>query len=120
MRVEQHGHGLVAARRQGVVGCAGAAALSCRGVHNRRDTRAGPGFTDDPADVRAPPRRQVYSIGDNPAVAIDQSAVGQRVSVRRRVEGGLTDVLGHLLDVTDDRLDVLSPRRGAGAAGRPT
>ena len=33
--------------------------------------------------------------------------VGQRVSVRRRVEGGLTDVLGHLLDVTDDHLDVL-------------
>ena len=40
-------------------------------------------------------------------MAIDQSAVGQRVSVRRRVEGGLTDVLGHLLDVTDDHLDVL-------------
>ena len=34
--------------------------------------------------------------------------VGARVSVRRRVEGGLTDVLGHLLDVTDDRLDVLA------------
>ena len=33
--------------------------------------------------------------------------VGQRVSVRRRVEGGLTDVLGHLLDVTGDHLDVL-------------
>ena len=40
-------------------------------------------------------------------MAIDQSAVGQRVSVRRRVEGGLTDVLGHLLDVTDEHLDVL-------------
>jgi GNAT superfamily N-acetyltransferase len=50
----------------------------------------------------------VYSIGDNSAVAIDQSAVGQRVSVRRRVEGGLTDVLGHLLDVTDDHLEVLT------------
>ena len=50
----------------------------------------------------------MYSIGDNSAVAIDQSAVGQRVSVRRRVEGGLTDVLGHLLDVTDDHLDVLT------------
>lgn len=34
--------------------------------------------------------------------------VGRRVSVRRRVEGGLTDVLGHLLDVADDHLDVLS------------
>jgi N-acetylglutamate synthase len=34
--------------------------------------------------------------------------LGQRVSVRRRVEGGLTDVLGHLLDVTDDHLDVLA------------
>jgi ribosomal protein S18 acetylase RimI-like enzyme len=34
--------------------------------------------------------------------------VGRRVSVRRRVEGGLTDVLGHLLDVTDDHLDVLA------------
>lgn len=34
--------------------------------------------------------------------------MGQRVSVRRRVEGGLTDVLGHLLDVTDDHLHVLT------------
>ena len=34
--------------------------------------------------------------------------LGRRVSVRRRVEGGLTDVLGHLLDVTDDHLDVLA------------
>ena len=37
----------------------------------------------------------MYSIGDNSAVAIDQSAVGQRVSVRRRVEGewaGVTSV----------------------------
>jgi N-acetylglutamate synthase len=34
--------------------------------------------------------------------------VGRRVSVRREVEGGLTDVLGHLLDVTDDHLDVLA------------
>jgi ribosomal protein S18 acetylase RimI-like enzyme len=34
--------------------------------------------------------------------------VGRRVSVRRRVEGGLSDVLGHLLDVTDDHLDVLA------------
>lgn len=34
--------------------------------------------------------------------------VGRRVSVRRRVEGGLTDVLGHLLDLSDDHLDVLS------------
>jgi N-acetylglutamate synthase len=33
--------------------------------------------------------------------------VGQRVTVRRQVEGGLTDVLGHLLDVTADHLDVL-------------
>ncbi len=37
--------------------------------------------------------------------------VGRRVSVRRRVEGGLTDVLGHLLDLADDHLEVLS--RGA-------
>jgi ribosomal protein S18 acetylase RimI-like enzyme len=33
--------------------------------------------------------------------------VGQRVSVRRRVEGGLTDVVGHLLDASDARLSVL-------------
>ena len=34
--------------------------------------------------------------------------VGARVSVRRRVpEGRLTDVLGHLLDVTDEHLEVL-------------
>jgi ribosomal protein S18 acetylase RimI-like enzyme len=34
--------------------------------------------------------------------------VGARVSVRRRVpEGRLTDVLGHLLEVTDDHLEVL-------------
>jgi GNAT superfamily N-acetyltransferase len=50
----------------------------------------------------------VYRIGENRRVAIDQSAVGQRVSVRRRVEGGLTDVLGHLLDVTDEHLHVLT------------
>src|SRR4029079_8501585 len=37
--------------------------------------------------------------------------VGRRVAVRRRVEGGLTDVLGHLLDLDADHLDVLS--RGA-------
>ncbi|MEO7979832.1 MAG: GNAT family N-acetyltransferase [Sporichthyaceae bacterium] len=37
--------------------------------------------------------------------------VGHRVSVRRLVEGGRTDVLGHLLDVTADRLEVLA--RGA-------
>jgi N-acetylglutamate synthase len=36
--------------------------------------------------------------------------VGARVSVRRRVpDGRLTDVLGHLLDVTDDHLEVLGP-----------
>ena len=34
--------------------------------------------------------------------------VGRRVSVRRRVEGGLTDVLGHLLDVTAETLEVLA------------
>ena len=34
--------------------------------------------------------------------------VGRRVSVRRRVEGGLTDVLGHLLDLSDAHLEVLS------------
>ncbi len=34
--------------------------------------------------------------------------VGRRVSVRRRVEGGLTDVLGHLLDLADGHLTVLS------------
>jgi GNAT superfamily N-acetyltransferase len=39
---------------------------------------------------------------------LGEADVGQRVSVRRRVEAGLTDVLGHLLDVTDDHLDVLS------------
>ncbi len=37
--------------------------------------------------------------------------VGRRVSVRRQVEGGLTDVLGHLLEISDDRLEVLA--RGA-------
>ena len=36
--------------------------------------------------------------------------VGARVSVRRRVpEGRLTDVLGHLLDVTENHLEVLGP-----------
>jgi GNAT superfamily N-acetyltransferase len=35
--------------------------------------------------------------------------VGGRVSVRRRLEGGLTDVVGHLLDVTDTSLTVLRP-----------
>ena len=44
--------------------------------------------------------------------------VGQRVSVRRRVEGGLTDVLGHLLDVTDDHLDVL--RKDGAVLSLPT
>ena len=34
--------------------------------------------------------------------------VGHRVSVRREVNGGLTDVLGHLLDLTDDRFEVLA------------
>jgi GNAT superfamily N-acetyltransferase len=39
---------------------------------------------------------------------LSQRDVGARVSVRRRVpEGRLTDVLGHLLDVTDDHLEVL-------------
>jgi len=33
--------------------------------------------------------------------------VGRRVSVRRRVDGGLTDVVGHLLDLSDDVLRVL-------------
>ena len=46
--------------------------------------------------------------------------VGRRVSVRRRVEGGLTDVLGHLLDLADDHLDVLSRRRGADRWPPPT
>ena len=39
---------------------------------------------------------------------LDQFALGRRVSIRRRVEGGLTDVLGHLLDVTDETLEVLT------------
>lgn len=34
--------------------------------------------------------------------------VGSRVSVRRTVDGGRTDVLGHLLDVGDDHLEVLA------------
>lgn len=34
--------------------------------------------------------------------------VGRRVAVRRRVEGGQTDVLGHLLDVAEHHLDVLT------------
>ena len=34
--------------------------------------------------------------------------VGRRVSVRRRVEGGLTDVLGYLLGVTPETLEVLA------------
>lgn len=35
--------------------------------------------------------------------------VGRRVSVRRRVEGGLTDVVGHLLECSDTALTVLRP-----------
>lgn len=38
---------------------------------------------------------------------LDASAVGGRVSVRRRVPEGLTDVVGHLLDLTDDTWTVL-------------
>jgi ribosomal protein S18 acetylase RimI-like enzyme len=34
---------------------------------------------------------------------------GTRVSVRRRVEGGLTDVVGHLIDASDHALAVLRP-----------
>jgi ribosomal protein S18 acetylase RimI-like enzyme len=34
---------------------------------------------------------------------------GARVSVRRRVEGGLTDVVGHLIDAGDRTLTVLRP-----------
>ena len=34
--------------------------------------------------------------------------VGRRVSVRRRVEGGLTDVLGYLLSITPETLEVLA------------
>jgi ribosomal protein S18 acetylase RimI-like enzyme len=34
---------------------------------------------------------------------------GARVSVRRRVEGGLTDVVGHLLEAGDSALTVLRP-----------
>ena len=108
MRVEQHGHGLVAARRQGVVGCAGP-----------RRSRAVVFTTGEtPGPARGLPTT-LRMFGTSPASGLlhrrqsrawrsMQSAVGQRVSVRRRVEGGLTDVLGHLLDVTDDRLDVLS------------
>lgn len=40
---------------------------------------------------------------------LDASAVGGRVSVRRRVADGLTDVVGHLLDLTDDTWTVLRP-----------
>lgn len=40
---------------------------------------------------------------------LDVSAVGGRVSVRRRVADGLTDVVGHLLDLTDDTWTVLRP-----------
>lgn len=39
------------------------------------------------------------------------AAVGRRVSVRRRVEGGLTDVVGHLIDESPESLTVL---RGSG------
>lgn len=38
---------------------------------------------------------------------LDAADVGHRVSVRRRVEGGLTDVVGHLLECAPDRLEVL-------------
>lgn len=52
-------------------------------------------------------------ISENPGVDfLDESAVGGRVSVRRRVREahpGLTDVVGHLLDLTDDTWTVLRP-----------
>jgi N-acetylglutamate synthase len=54
----------------------------------------------------------VYSIGENRAVRLDERAVGGRVSVRREVDdpdGRLTDVVGHLLDLTDSALTVLRP-----------
>lgn len=38
---------------------------------------------------------------------LDVSDVGRRVSVRRRVEGGLTDVVGHLLEVSPASWTVL-------------
>jgi ribosomal protein S18 acetylase RimI-like enzyme len=40
---------------------------------------------------------------------LGQGDEGARVSVRRRVEGGLTDVVGHLLTVSEDSLTVLRP-----------
>ena len=40
--------------------------------------------------------------------SLGASDLGARVAVRRRVEGGLTDVLGYLLDVTPETLEVLS------------
>lgn len=40
-------------------------------------------------------------------VSFDAAAVGLRVSVRRTVEGGLTDVVGHLLDLSDEGWTVL-------------
>ena len=55
----------------------------------------------------APPRRQVYSISQNRGVHLDEQAVGHRVSVRREVDdpnGRFTDVVGHLLNLTDELL----------------
>ena len=48
----------------------------------------------------------------NRAVQPDERSVGRRVSVRRRVDdpgGRFTDVVGHLLDLTDTALTVLRP-----------
>lgn len=52
----------------------------------------------------------VGRFGKNPPVPfLDTDAVGRRVSVRRRVDGGHTDVVGHLLELTDTSLTVLRP-----------
>lgn len=52
----------------------------------------------------------VGRVGKNPPVPfLDTDAVGRRVSVRRRVDGGHTDVVGHLLELTDTSLTVLRP-----------
>ncbi len=55
-------------------------------------------------------------VGNNsPVVTLDSGAVGRRVSVRRTVDGGLTDVVGHLLDLSDEGWTVL---RASGEVAR--
>ena len=62
-------------------------------------------------------------MGENRAVPLDETAVGHRVSVRRAVDdpgGRFTDVVGHLLDLSEASLTVLRASGEVVAIDRPT